>query len=160
LPGEIFPDNAKNRQTLSIFKETMIKRLKSSGRIPLQEQKRLIALLPDPNRFWANPDTQAANLLEVRSSLQRRYNSNLRKLSGGVFDLKGGRQIVQENSDLKELIDYMSQPSESAPGSAAPSVPDDQQFTSPRQVPVGHTTTEYGIEYEWDGDKYVKKIRF
>ena len=66
IPGaEFFPENERSRQELRILREEILIPLIKNPRFAIAEQKRLLKLVPDPDTFFANPETEAKKFASI-----------------------------------------------------------------------------------------------
>ena len=77
-----FDDNEANRQTLRELNNDVKRALANNPRFSEGEQKRIQALLPDPNDWFSNPITAKKNMLSLQSFLLEREEANEKLLSG------------------------------------------------------------------------------
>ena len=100
----MFPKNADNRQLLRLIKQTGKSALLNSARGAVWEQQRIDELFPDPDKFWANPDTEARKIPLLRKTLLELHSLNDQLIASGAAEPKEISKLTASNADIQRSL--------------------------------------------------------
>lgn len=103
---EAFQDTQANRQFLRGLVILGRSALVVNPRFPVAEMERVSGLFPDPDSgaFFANPETEANKLVELKNLALSQKRQNLQALSQGVDDQSIQSQIISNNFEIDRLL--------------------------------------------------------
>ena len=103
---EAFQDTQANRQFLRGLVILGRSALVVNPRFPVAEMERVSGLFPDPDNgaFFANPETEANKLVELKNLALSQKRQNLQALSQGVDDQSIQSQIISNNFEIDRLL--------------------------------------------------------
>lgn len=108
--NSLFPDVAENRQHLRTLNQVAKTVLVNNPRFPVAEQQIVQQLLPDPDTFFANPQTEARNLANLRQILATVYEQNLASIQSGAVTQKAAGELANKNAEIARVLALMGDP--------------------------------------------------
>ena len=103
-----FQDTQSNRQFLRGLTILTRSALVVNPRFPVAEMEKVAVLFADPDRFWANPETEANKLIELKRLATTQKRANLQALSGGLQDDKTRQAVLSNNFEIDRLLNMLS----------------------------------------------------
>lgn len=114
--GAPYEDTAGARSSIRNFTQIAKQSLVNSERFPVYEQKIVAELLPDPSRFWNDPDAARAQLRELHGFLRNRIDENKRSIASGNVTQKELGDLSNQNESIRRVLGLMGSPQESDGG--------------------------------------------
>ena len=100
VKGAVFEETTQSREQIKIFNQIAKTALVNNPRFPVAEQEIVADLLPDPSKFFQDPDTARSNLKQLKSSLEGFKSSKEKELKP-----TGRKQITSKRkADLSDQI--------------------------------------------------------
>ena len=106
IPGarEAFQDTQANRQFLRALIVLGRSALVVNPRFPVAEMSLVAKLFPDPDAFFANPETEANKFVELKNMALAQKRSNLEALQLGIEDTATRQAVQANNFELDRLL--------------------------------------------------------
>ena len=99
----LFKDTQASRQYLRALTILGRSALVINPKFPVAELERVGQLFADPDKFFANPESEAGKLIILRETAEQQYIRNLEKLSGSLSeDIRS--QVESNNFELDRLL--------------------------------------------------------
>ena len=134
LGVEFFPESAENRRYLRTFAQFAKASLVNNPKFPVAEQQIVAKLLPDPDTFFKNPQSDAKGMVQLRDTLRRLRNENTKSIRSGGITQKEAGVLANKNAEINRILAMMGDP---VPGAKYnPHRPTNSEEFS--QVPPGH----------------------
>lgn len=108
--GSLFPETAQNRQFLREFAQIAKTVLVNNPRFPVAEQKIVARMLPDPDRFWQNPDTAALEARSLRKFIAELRDSKGEQLSDPRLTLNTKARLGDQVVAIEQILALMNAP--------------------------------------------------
>ena len=105
---EAFQDTQSNRQFLRGLTILTRSALVVNPRFPVAEMEKVAVLFADPDSFFANPETEANKLIELKRLATTQKRANLQALSDGVQDDKTRQAVLSNNFEIDRLLNMLS----------------------------------------------------
>ena len=105
---EAFQDTQSNRQFLRGLTILTRSALVVNPRFPVAEMEKVAVLFADPDSFFANPETEANKLIELKRLATTQKRANLQALSEGVQDDKTRQAVLSNNFEIDRLLNMLS----------------------------------------------------
>jgi hypothetical protein len=103
-----FQDTQSNRQFLRGLTILTRSALVVNPRFPVAEMEKVAVLFADPDSFFANPETEANKLVELKRLATTQKRANLQALSDGVQDDKTRQAVLSNNFEIDRLLNMLS----------------------------------------------------
>jgi hypothetical protein len=105
-----FQDTQANRQFLRGLIILGRSALVVNPRFPVAEMEKVGALFPDPDTgsFFANPETEANKLVELKALALDQKRKNLEQLSLGIQDKATVQAVLSNNFELDRLLGLLN----------------------------------------------------
>ena len=99
----LFKDTQASRQYLRALTILGRSALVINPKFPVAELERVGQLFADPDKFFANPESEAEKLIILKETAEQQYIRNLEKLSGSLSeDIRS--QVESNNFELDRLL--------------------------------------------------------
>lgn len=105
---EAFQDTQSNRQFLRGLTILTRSALVVNPRFPVAEMEKVAVLFADPDSFFANPETEANKLIELKRLATTQKRANLQALSDGVQDDQTRQAVLSNNFEIDRLLNMLS----------------------------------------------------
>lgn len=138
VEGALFEDTTESRQQLNIFKQTAKTALVNNPKFPVSEQELVANLLPDPDKFFKDPDTARSDLKKLEESLQGLKSAKEKQLSKTTLTTERRGELTDQISRIDEIMSLMKG------GEEAPTVSTQEEFDA---LPSGAVYIENGDKY-------------
>lgn len=102
-----FPETQANRQELRALKQTAKSALLNSARGAVWEQQKIDELFPDPDKFWANPSTEARKIETMRDALVTERTYNLNAMASGALSPDEMAKFRASNFEIERALTLM-----------------------------------------------------
>jgi hypothetical protein len=77
-------------------------------RFPVAEMEKVAVLFADPDKFFANPETEANKFVELKRLALSQRRANLQALNEGVQDDKTRQAVMSNNFEIDRLLGMLS----------------------------------------------------
>lgn len=105
LTGErIAPEVTDARQTLRTVRQMGVAALMNSAKGAVWELKRIDEVVPNPDKWIANPKTEAAKLEKLKSALLEAKQENLNVLARGAPSVEVVNKLTLNNVEIDTLL--------------------------------------------------------
>ena len=126
-----FTETQANRQFLRALTILGRSALVLNPKFPVAELERVGALFPDPDKFWADPESEANKLIELKAMAQKQLNENNEKLAAGtILDDKVKQAVISNNYELNRLLSLLVGVNDASGGISSEAYQDLQLYTS------------------------------
>ena len=99
----LFKDTQASRQYLRALEVLGRSALVINPRFPVAEMEKVGQLFSNPDKFFANPQSEAEKLIILKETAEQQYNRNLEKLRGSLSeDIRA--QVESNNFELDRLL--------------------------------------------------------
>jgi len=109
MEGALFEDTTNSRQNIRLFSQTAKTALINNPKFPVAEQEVVAGLLPNPDRFFLDPDTARSDLGKLREFLTDKREAK-RKESTRKISTKHKADLSDQISGIDEILSLMGQP--------------------------------------------------
>jgi len=140
LGREFFGDTIAARQSMRVIKRDAIRAFALNKRFPIAEQKQITNLLPDPDTFFTNPESEARKIPTLIDRLQVRKLTNLEELSESGLSLDDREMLERDNREIDALLTVFN----------APGIQQVDSFDS-----IDKEDLEFGLVYNIGGINYL-----
>ena len=110
IEGAVFKDTTDARQQVRIFSQIAKTGLVNNDRFPVKEQEIVQNLLPDPDKFFLDPDTAASNLRELKGFLTTSKAAKLKESKKEKISSERRADLADQVSKIDELLSLMEKP--------------------------------------------------
>lgn len=100
----VFAQNEANRNYLLNIRQSAKTALVNNPRFPVAEQKNVDRMFPDPEKFWANPRTEADKIPLLRNTLEEQLRMNNEALAGGALAKEEISRLTTNNIETKRAL--------------------------------------------------------
>lgn len=104
----MFPDNADNRTYLRTVNQIAKTALVNNPKFPVAEQKIVQDLLPSPDDFWTNPQTEANNVDILSTVLKTMVTQNTKSIQSGNVTQKRAGELANKNDEIGRILMLIS----------------------------------------------------
>lgn len=123
IEGTPFENTARARAGLRNFAQEAKTALVNNPRFPVAEQQIVQELMPDPGRFWVDPDAERDKLRELRSFLQNKISQNRRSMSSGQVTQDEHGRLANQIESIERVLGLMGSPDQAGGGQLPEGVP-------------------------------------
>lgn len=110
VAGVPFEKTARSRAAIRNFNQEAKTALVNNPRFPVAEQEIVQRILPDPDKFFQDPDAARAQLLELRSFLLNKREQNLQSIQGGRVTSKEVGDLSNQVAAIDRVLGLMGPP--------------------------------------------------
>ena len=112
----LFPDTTDNRKYLRTINQIAKTALVNNPRFPVAEQEIVQGLLPNPDTFFTNPQTEARNVAQLRNVLTTWKEQNNISMASGSLTQKAVGALGDKNAEIERILALIGGPVKSATG--------------------------------------------
>jgi len=154
IEGAIFKDTTDARQQVRIFSQIAKTGLVNNEKFPVKEQEIVQNLLPDPDKFFLDPDTAASNLRELKGFLTTSKSAKIKESKKEKLSSERRADLADQVSKIDELLSLMEKP-KSEKKAKNEKKPERKSFSTQEQVDA----LPKGTKFIWEptGESFEKE---
>lgn len=155
LPGIQAQDTQEARTWVRIFVHEVIPAFILNPRFPVNEVATIRGFLPNPDKFWSDPQYAALQMTNLRKFMTGLQASNQTEIDQGGIGEPHERDLANMNSQIDTIVRMMGDPAGYKPeGAGAKADPNRsfrpaQDFTGMTKEDLGKVKLEDLNDYEW-----------
>lgn len=105
--GVPFKETAKNRNAMKTFNHLAITGIVNNPRFPVYEQQTVKNFLPDPDKFFKDPDESVLQLQNLGSFIRAKVEEKQRVISSSNITAKQAASYTEQINDMQSLLGLM-----------------------------------------------------